>query len=170
MPPIRPCELPPSALLSTYTRPGSFTDCYTAEVARPVSQLQFIEAFYTGRIFKLERLLIRLFLSRPATDAQVRELAAGARSEFSAWRVEGRTPTQLLLCDVAGRTRSWLMVSPVGDGSSTSLYFGSAVVGKPRAGGGTPRMGVVFVALLGFHKLYSRVLLGAARARLARTR
>jgi hypothetical protein len=57
------------------------------------------------------------------------------------------------------------MVSPAGAG--TTLYFGSAVVGKDNPGGGTPRMGSVFVALLGFHKLYSRVLLAAARARLA---
>lgn len=166
MPPLRPCPLPPEALLSTYTRPGSFTDCYTTGVAATVALPQFIEALYTGRVFRLERFLIKLFLSRPCTDEQVRQLGRGEVAEFSAWRVEGRTPTQLLLCDVAGRTRSWLMVSPAGAGGTT-LYFGSAVVGQPRPGGGTPRMGFVFGALLGFHKLYSRVLLGAARARLA---
>jgi hypothetical protein len=165
MSPLRPCPLPPDALLSKYTRPGSYTDCFTTEVAGSVSQQQFIEAFYTGRVFKLERLLIKLFLSRPSTDEQVRQLARGEVAEFSAWRVEGRTPTQLLMCDVAGSTRSWLMVSPAGAG--TTLYFGSAVVGKAQPGGGTPRMGFVFGALLGFHKIYSRVLLSAARARLA---
>ena len=52
---------------------------------------------------------------------------------------------------------------------ATRLYFGSAVVPVRDRVSGQPRMGFVFQALLGFHKLYSRVLLGAARSRLART-
>lgn len=45
--------------------------------------------------------------------------------------------------------------------AGTTLYFGSAVVPRKRGGMGWP-----FTALLGFHKLYSRVLLGSAVRRL----
>jgi len=164
---IHPCPLPPDALLSKYSATGAYTDCYTTHVAKRVSQAQFVEAFYTGGVFRLERLLIRLFLSKASTDAQVSQLAAGELREFAAWRVEDRTPTQLLLCDIAGRTRSWLMVSPATAG--TTLYFGSAVVPAARRTKGKSRMGFRFKALLGFHRLYSRMLLGAARDRLAKS-
>jgi hypothetical protein len=50
----------------------------------------------------------------------------------------------------------------------TSLYFGSAVVPVRSPKTGRTRLGPVFSALLGFHKLYSRVLLRAARRRLYR--
>ena len=65
---------------------------------------------------------------------------------------------RLLMCDVAGSTRSWLMTAPAGKG--TRLYFGSAVV-RSRQGG-------LFRALLGFHQLYSRILLRAAASRVLR--
>lgn len=99
---------------------------------------------------------------------QAGALARGERDTFAAWRVEGRAPGELLLCDFTGRTRSWLMVvAPTGGASPTRLCFGSAVVPR-RDGAGRARMGSLFTALLGFHKLYSRALLYAARRRLAR--
>jgi hypothetical protein len=154
-------------LLARYAGEGGYADCYTAVLERPVTHAEFVEAFYTGSVFKMERLLLRLFLSKPSTDAQAKQLAAGEVDTFSAWHVEGRAPNQLLLCDLHGRTRSWLMVAPAAQGSSTQLYFGSAVVPvEDRAG--KRRMGVIFAALLGFHRLYSRILLGAACARLTR--
>ena len=162
---IRPCPLPPDALLANYSSTGAYTDCYTTSVAKSVSQAPFVEAFYTGGVFRLERLLIRLFLRKASTDVQVGQLAAGEAHEFAAWRVEDRTPTQLLMCDIAGRTRSWLMVSP--DTAGTKLYFGSAVVPAATRTSGESRLGVTFKTLLGFHKLYSRILLGSARDRLA---
>jgi hypothetical protein len=167
---IQVCALPEQALLTKYARDGAYTDCYATEVARPVSQAEYIEAFYTGAVFKLERLLLAWFVSRPSTDAQAKELASGVLSDFAAWRVEGRSTDQLLMCDLSGRTRSWFMVSPVQTGSSTStrLYFGSAVVPVHDKASGQARLGFPFKALLGFHKLYSRVLLHAARSRLTR--
>jgi hypothetical protein len=166
MPSVNPCALPDDALLARYTRSGAYTDCYAADITQPVSHARFVEAFYTGRLFKLERLLLAWFVRRPSTDAEATALAAGDRDTFAAWHVEARATDQLLLCDLAGRTRSWLMVAPQGGG--TRLYFGSAVVPVVDAASGRRRMGVAFAALLGFHRLYSRALLGAARARLAR--
>lgn len=165
---IQPCPLPPRALLAKYANAGAYTDCYTAEIARPVSHAEYVEAFYTGGLFRIERLLLRLFLSKPSTDAQVKQLAAGGMENFAAWRVEARAGDQLLLCDIGGRTRSWLMVAPQAEAQGTRLYFGSAVVPVADRATGKPTMGFPFKALLGFHKLYSRALLGAARARLAR--
>ena len=104
---------------------------------------------------------------RPSTDAEAGELALGARDRFAAWTVEGRSADQLLLADAMGGTRSWLMTEP-GEGGSTRLYVGSAVVPRRRDGSATPRMGFLFHALLGFHRLYSRALLKAARRRLER--
>jgi hypothetical protein len=130
-----------------------------------------VEVFYTGSLFKLERLLLAWLVSKPSTDAQARELARGALSVFSAWTVEDRGIDQLLMCDLAGRTRSWLMVEPLRSGSSTAtrLYFGSAVVPARDKTSGKPGLGLLFQSLLGFHKLYSRALLHAARTRLTRS-
>ncbi len=168
MSPIQSCPLPPKALLARYADAGAYTDCYVAQVARSVSHAEYVETFYTGGLFKVERLLLRLFLSKPSTDAQARQLAAGEIGTFAAWRVEDRTPDQLLLCDIGGRTRSWLMVSPAlhQPTQNTLLYFGSAVVPRVSRSTGKSGMGLPFQALLGFHKRYSRALLGSARSRL----
>jgi hypothetical protein len=168
---IQACPLPDEALLARYARGVAYTDCYSTEVARSVSHAEYVETFYTGAVFKLERLLLAWFVSRPSTDAQARELALGARSTFAAWDVEDRALNQLLMCDMAGRTRSWLMIEPLRSGSSpaTRLYFGSAVVPARDKASGRPRLGFLFKSLLGFHKLYSQVLLRAARSRLARS-
>lgn len=165
---VRPSPLPPGTLLARYAAAGAYTDCYVTELPGPVTQADFVHAFYTGAVFRIERLLIRWFLARPSTDAQVRQLAAGETDEFAAWRVEGRTSDELLLCDIAGRTRSWLMTAAEGEG--TRLHFGSAVVPERDRVTGEARMGLPFKALLGFHRLYSRVLLGAARRRLLKPR
>ena len=171
MSPIQACALPEHALLIKYARGGAYADCYSVEIARSVSHAEYVEAFYTGTLFRLERLLLTWLVSRPSTDAQARELALGRASTFAAWRVEARSTDQLLMCDLSGRTRSWLMVSPVaaGGSASTRLYFGSAVVPAADKRSGQARLGFAFKALLGFHKLYSRALLSAARSRLARS-
>jgi hypothetical protein len=169
MPSIQPCPLPPQALLAKYANAGAYTDCYSTEVACLVPHAEYVEAFYTGGLFKLERLLLSLFLSKPSTDAQAKQLASGEVGNFAAWRVEERTTNQLLMCDIGGRTRSWLMVSASPEPTrSTRLYFGSAVVPVTSRSTGKPSMGFLFKALLGFHKAYSRALLGSARSRLAR--
>jgi hypothetical protein len=163
---ITASELPAQALLRRYQDKGAYTDCYVTELNRPVELAEYVEAFYTTFIFKLERLLLSGFLSLPSTDAQARELAIGAMDKFAAWKVEGREANQVLLGDYRGRTCSWLMVVPGSGGGTTRLYFGSAVVPVLDRRSGKWRMGFAFRALLGFHKLYSRMLLSAAADRL----
>ena len=63
------------------------------------------------------------------------------------------------------------MAAPSGSAgpAGTRLHFGSAVVPARRARSDRRAgLGALFTALLGFHKLYSRLLLKAARARLSR--
>jgi hypothetical protein len=166
---MNPCAvaahpLPANALLARYGADGGFADCYATTLPRPVSHAEFVEAFYTTRLFKLERWLLAR-MGYASTDDHARQLAASQRDRFAAWTVEGRCADQLLLCDAAGSTRSWLMVAPA-EGGGTRLHFGSAVVARRRSALGGARMGFVFHALLGFHKAYSRALLSAARKRL----
>ena len=170
VPGIRTCALPPNSLLQGIASSGAYVDCYTTRIDRSVSQAAFVEAFYTSAIFKLERLILGVAVSHPSTDTEARQLARGERNSFAAWSVEQRSPEQLLLRDFAGRTRSWLMVANLSTGpaSLTQLYFGSAVVPLRNSGTERSRMGFAFSALLGFHKLYSRALLVAAKSRLAR--
>jgi hypothetical protein len=164
--------LPEGALLAFYRAGGSYTDCYVTDIASRVSHEDFVTSFYTTWVFKLERWLIRLGLSKPSSDAQAHQLAHGALDEFAAWRVERRAVNQLLMADYTGRTRSWLMVEHIATdrGVRTRLYFGSAVVPVRHRRNGIPSMGWTYKSLLGFHKLYSIVLLRAAKKRLGSTR
>lgn len=165
---IRRCPIPEDALLNRYRKPGCYADCYMTDIPAKISQEQYVATFYTTGIFKLERLILRWALSRPSTDEEAGRLAAGSIDQFAAWRVEGRADNQLLLCDIHGRTRSWLMSEPgQGDGGrGTRLFFGSAIVPKTDPDTGASALGPVFSALLGFHKIYSRLLLAAAGTRL----
>ena len=166
---IRTCEGPPQSLLGRYVAAGAYVDCYVTEVPFAVTHAEFVRAFYTTPLFKLERFLLSLFLARPSTDEQAKLLAEGSVSSFAAWSVESRAENQIVLA--AGRTRSWLMVTQGSSGAqnSTRLYFGSAVVPR-RSSRGDASMGPLITALLGFHKVYSRALLGAARSSLVRER
>jgi hypothetical protein len=163
---VRACPLPAGTLLQRYREAGAYTDCYSAELPRFVAHAEYVEAFYTTALFKLERWLLRIAASRPSTDAEAHALARGERDAFAAWTVEARTPDQVLLRDFTGRTRSWLMAAPAAAGG-TRLYFGSVVVPERNAGTGESGMPAVHSRLLGFHRLYSRMLLSAAARRLA---
>ncbi len=170
MSPVGPCEVPNPSLLQVVRDAGAYADCYVTEVEREVALPAFVEAFYTTRLFRLERALLRWFAARPSSDLDARRLAEGVSDSFAAWHVEGRTTDQLLLADFTGRTKSWLMVAPVAvSGARTRLYFGSAVVRSAGKGTGRSGLGRAFHALLGLHRIYSRLLLGAARSRFQRS-
>lgn len=160
---ITPSELPEAALLQSYAAKGAYTDCFAVDVAARVSLAAFVEAFYTSAAFKCERFVLTWVVAKPSSDEDARRLARGETETFAAWSVEARAADQVLVCDYLSRTRSWLMVEPIADGG-TRLYFGTAVV-PVGFGSGGGRLGFPFNALLPFHKLYARVLLGAARGR-----
>lgn len=150
-------------MLRRYVDAGAYTDCYAADVATRVSFGDYVEAFYVGAAFRPERLVLGL-IGKSSNDADARRVAHGEAETFAAWSVEARAADQLLLCDFQNRTRSWLMVA-AREGGGTRLYFGSAVV-PVGVGSSAGRLGFPFNALLGFHQLYSRVLLGGARGRI----
>lgn len=168
MPAVQPAAIPEAALLDRLRKAGCFVDCFTTVLPIPVTCPQFVAAFYTTPLFKAERLVLRLVLGRRSTDRQAQELADGNGDRFAVWRMAERTADEILLTDERGQTSSWLMVSPepTPDADHTRLFFGSAI--KPRSLGptGEPKLGPVFQAILGFHEIYSRLLLQAAANRL----
>lgn len=158
------CPLPDATLLEAYRQRGAFTDCYRTTTPGIVTLEHFVHAFYVSPLFKVERLILAKAVSLPSTDAEAGELAAGRRGDFAAWRVEARTERELLLTDVRGRTRSWLMVSrEASTPGKTNLWFGSAIVPETDPASGKPRLGLVFRLLGGFHRWYSVALLASAR-------
>ncbi len=156
--------LPPTSLLGRLAdQRGAFADAYTLHLPRAVTLAEFVEAFYTTRLFKVERALIAL-LGKPSSDAMARAVARGDGDRIAVWTVEARTADELLMHEDSGATRSWFKAEA--DAAGTMLWFGSAVMPRHRGPGGEPRFGGVFHALLGFHRWYSRALLNAAARRL----
>ena len=165
---VEKCSVPANALLAKYSMDGSYTDCYATEIPGRIFLAEFVFAFYTTYVFKLERFILKWMVAKPSVDAQARQLADGASERFAAWHVENRNENEILMCDFRGRTRSWLMVAPMSTVNDvrTRLYFGSAVVPIRNSKAGEPSLGFGFQALLGFHKIYSVVLLYFARSRI----
>jgi hypothetical protein len=161
---VRRAALPEGALLARHRDEGAYTDCYVLHVDGLVLQADYVRAFYTSWLFKVERFILTWAVAKASTDAEAEALAAGHRDAFSAWTVEARTSDQLLMCDYQQRTRSWLMTEALDGGKRTRLYFGSAVVPIRPDGRKDQAFGTAFQLLLCFHKLYSRALLRAARA------
>ena len=152
-----PVPVPDRSFLGAYTRQGAFTDCYATTISMPVTLSEFIEAFYTTRLFRLERWLLAKALSIPSSDEQASQLARSDAQKFSAWQVELRSSHEILLA--AWQTRSWLCVGqPSSATPSTILFFGSAVVPTRPDG----KFGLAFHVFGGFHRLYSKLLLAAA--------
>lgn len=166
---IRSCVLPAEAFLQRYNHSNGYADCFVVKASGLISLSQYVEAFYTTGLFKTERAVLSL-AGRSSSDIQANQVAKGVGSTFAAWSVEDRAEDQLLMCDVTARTRSWFMVSPVPDEVSdrTLLYFGSAITPVSKGTTGRVTIGPVFKAFTGFHILYSRALLAAAKKRVGR--
>ena len=158
---VAPVAVPEASFLSGYTKARAFTDCYAVTVPDEITLPAFIEAFYTTRLFKMELWLLAKALKLHSSDEGARQLANAQVDRIAAWKVEQRAENEILLD--AGQTRSWLSVqASLAQPRSTTLLFGSAVV-PIRPGG---KFGWVFHALLGFHRVYSKLLLAAAARRL----
>lgn len=168
MPHIQPGPLPHHALLKSYELDRAYTDCYHMDMPCHISFTEYVAAFYSTPLFKVERLLIAVLGRRPSTDRNAQELARGQISTFAVWNVEARAHNQLLMSDYLGQTRSWFMVVPAPDGAldTTRLYFGSAVMPKSKSASGEPTFSLVFQSLFGFHRLYTKALMRAVHAKL----
>ena len=166
--PVQACALPQNALLARYTASGAYTDCFCADLPGSITHERFVGMFYTTWVFRMERWILSWSGRRPSSDEQVLQVARGERDQFAAWQVEDRCERQILLTDFLHRTRSWLMCEPLQLRSTptTRLYFGSAIIPSLNVRTGKQELSAGFRALLGFHKLYSVVLLSAAHSRL----
>jgi hypothetical protein len=171
--------VPEDSLLKTHRgavhpeRWGNYGDCFSVSVERGASLADFVFAFYTSPLFRIERLILGVLARAPAGDGDAHALAQGSATRFSIWYAGERTVTQLLMCDRYERTRSWFQVVPL-DGGRTLLRFGSAVAAAPATAAPSSAASAdaakaatssaVFRLLLGFHILYSQLLLSAAKA------
>jgi hypothetical protein len=164
---VTPQPLPEHALLARYAGRGAYADCFVTEIPGEFTHAEYVRAFYTTWLFKLERRILEWLVAKPSTDEQAAQLARGERATFAAWTVEASAPNQLLLCDFRGNTRSWLMVESRAGGGATCLYFGSAIVPRIDADTGRPRVQRRFRAVLRLHVRYSRAL-GHFRVRYSR--
>lgn len=162
---IEKCPVPADTMLGKYLVNGAYTDCYMTEISGQVHFPEFIFSFYTTSLFKLERFILKLSVSKPSTDVQARQLADCEINRFAAWHVENRSENEMLMCDFLGRTRSWFKVIPISQ-TRTQLYFGSAISSSQNPKTGKLSLGFGYKALLGFHQIYSMLLLYSARSRL----
>jgi len=167
---IEKCAIPPQGLLSKYSLDGMYADAYRIEIKGKVILPVFVFAFYTTWFFKIEQFILAHFAKRPSNNLQAQELADGAINKFAIWSVESRNDNELLMCDIHGRTRSWFMVRHLGtqENTRTQLYFGSAVVPRNDPKTGKTSLGLVFQSLLGFHQIYSILLLYFAKQKIAK--
>ena len=77
-------ELPADSLLVRHRDDGAYTDCYAVEIDRSISLSQYIEAFYTTPLFKLERSALKWLVAKPSSDEEARALALGKTNAFAA--------------------------------------------------------------------------------------
>ena len=76
--------LPGNALLQKYARSGAYTDCFHTDILDNVSLTDYVEAFYTTWLFKLERVILKVLVKKPSTDEQAKQLVAGEIDRFAA--------------------------------------------------------------------------------------
>ncbi len=162
---VEKCLVPADTFLYTCSANGAYADCYCTEIPSQITFPDYIFVFYTTPLFKIERWILTWSVARPSTDKQARELADCQRDAFAAWTVENRNEREILMCDFHQLTRSWLSVVPAGD-ARTRLYFGSAIGPRRNSKDGKSSLGFMFQMLLGFHRVYSVLLLYSARSKL----
>lgn len=157
--------IPEWSLLAPYAQPPHYTDHFCISVSAEVTIEQWTAAFFSSRVFRLERFLLNRVFPCKATDDAALALGEGRSDAFSAWTVERRGQGQLLL--KSGITRTWLAAAPhvATDGSAngtTELYLGSAVLGAQER---SIASGVLRAALAP-HRAYSRALLRSGQQNL----
>ena len=168
---VRRSVIPPLALVGSYVgQCGTKVDCYRVQVPGQVLLEEFVGSFYRGHLFRFERWVIKTFIGRGSSEAQIEDLLAGKSSIFSAWTQTERCQDQLVMCDYQHRTCSWFMVQKVmkkevGDvdeAEGTWLYFGTVLKPTDYAGRAEWLSYPIFTIFLPVHDIYSRLLLGQA--------
>jgi len=167
---IEKCEVIPNTLVASFLEKG-YADSYRTEVDGHVSMEDYVYKFYTSPLFKLERFILTWSVRKPSTDKQAKEISEGNTNKFAAWTLEDRRENELLMRDMADRTRSWFMVNHLGtrENPKTQLYFGTGISPSPKRNPEKSSIGLFFNAMLPFHKVYSVLLLYFAKRQLIQT-
>jgi len=161
---IQATEIPSSALLYGHVERGEYADAFYTDITYSADLSEYIRAFYSSRVMRVERFILK-FIGKPSSADQVEKLATGEISELAVWSVAERRKNEILLPDSYDRTCSWLMVSYPSTGK-TRLHFGTGVHRMRQQGEGATSLNLFFRATIGFHLLYSKVLLRSARNQL----
>lgn len=166
---IEKCAVLPDSLVASYSENG-YADSYRTEISGHISLEDFVFGFYTTALFRLERFILTWTVQKPSNDQQARDLIEGKTNKFAAWTIENRRQNELLMCDMLERTRSWFMVNQIGtkENPRTQLYFGTGISPATKGKAEKSSIGLFFIALLPFHKLYSVLLLYSAKMKLDR--
>jgi hypothetical protein len=167
---IKTGKIPEDGLLKPYAqRLGCYTDCFLVDVPRRVELFEYVSVFFNTPVFRLERKLLSVLAASPSDYKDVVDLANGASDTLAIWKVEARNETQLIMAVGEGPIRTWLMCQNNDiDSGTTRLYFGSAVLPTEQSTSEDPKLGRMFHITLGFHKLYSRILLGSTKRKLVK--
>ena len=156
---------PEGAFISQYsTTHGGYSDCYYVDIQKDVALSDYILAFFSTPIFRMERLILNLVPSGRSNEQCVLDIASGTGDKMAGWKTEKRDENQLLLAVGDGPIRTWLMVqgkqsSETTPTKTTRLYFGSAVLPTSMTKDGRPKLAIVFKLFSGLHIFYSRLLL-----------
>src|SRR5690606_3609684 len=105
---------PENTFLHDYMLNGNYVDSYTTTIERSVSLSEFVFAFYTTWLFKVEAFILTYIVRKPSSDVEAEKLANAEIDKFAAWSLEERNKDEILMCDFLSRTRSWLKVEPIG--------------------------------------------------------
>ena len=167
---IEKCEVIPNTLVASFLEKG-YADSYRTEVDGHISMEDYVYKFYTSPLFKLERFILTWTVRKPSSDMQAKEISEGNTNKFAAWTLEDRREHELLMRDMADRTRSWFMVNHLGtkENPKTQLYFGTGISPSPKRKNEKSSFGLFFIAMLPFHKAYSVLLLYFAKRQLIQT-
>lgn len=158
---VKTGEIPETGSLAKYRdHPGCYTDCFFVDVPGDISLSEYISAFFNNFPMRVERSMLTLLASKPSSIEDVQHLALGTNDKLAIWETEEREQNQLLMSVGNGPIRSWWMIAPPSNNEKhTRLFFGSAFLPRSENSSGEPKKGIIFHALLGFHKFYSRLLL-----------
>lgn len=163
---VKTTSLPEESFLQSYqAQDGGYADCFVLEGGEPNAPIlgDYIFAFFNSPIFRLERVLLKTFLSAPSSTADVEALAFGGGVRLASWQLEERAEDQILLAVKNTPVRTWLMVSPPSpEGGPARIYFGTALVPTERDKAGNPTIPAMYRRFIFFHRAYSKLLLWSA--------
>ncbi|MTI09151.1 hypothetical protein [Curvivirga aplysinae] len=165
---VKETAIPLNSFMNFYHEsPGHHADAFVGQIDGIVTLEDYILAFFDSPIFRIERSILSLFLLRRIKQSEIKELASGRSQQFALWKTKKRNEEELLLEVGDSQIRTWFHTEQE-QSNKTKLYFGSAIVPDTTSKNAKEGIGFTFRFFMGFHKLYSRILLQSALKKLKR--